>query len=175
MPVVSEERFDSGFLWKDYMQCSSKNLERFNENYQRTALDPKDTEFLASITTPVKVLILAEDWCGDVVQTLPVIVRMLECSSFIEYRIFPRDENLDIMDQYLTDGSKAIPYLVFMDATLNQIARWGPRPDDCQAIMRDNKGKLPMDEIYRHIRSWYGEYGNGPLVCEIRALLERIT
>lgn len=175
MPVVSEERFDSGFLWEDYMQSTSKNLERFNENYQSLALDPVDTEFLTSITTPLKVLILAEDWCGDVVQSLPAIIRMLEHSSSIEYRIFPRDENLDIMDRYLTDGSKAIPYLAFMDVYLNEVARWGPRPDHCQAIMRENKDKIPMEEIYRQIRSWYRNHGNGPLVDEIRGILERIT
>ena len=175
MSVVSEDRFASGFLWEDYMQNSEKNLERFNENYEKMALDPEDAGFFASITTPLKVLILAEDWCGDVVQSLPPIVRMLERSPSIEYRIFRRDENLDIMDRYLTDGSKAIPYLVFMDTSLNEVARWGPRPEDCQSIMRDNKGKIPMGDIYPLIRSWYVQHGNGPLVTEIRDVLERIA
>lgn len=174
MSVVSEERFASGFLWDDYMRNSEKNLERFHENYDKFVLDPADAGFLAAITTPLKVLILAEDWCGDVVQSLPPIVRMFGQSPSIAYRIFRRDENLDIMDRYLTDGSKAIPYLVFMDAGLNELARWGPRPDDCQAIMRDNKGRIPMEDIYPRIRSWYRQHGNGPLVTEIRGVLERI-
>ena len=175
MSVVSKDRFASGFLWEDYMQHSEKNLERFNENYENTTLDPEDAGFFSSIATPLKVLILAEDWCGDVVQSLPPIVRMLECSPSIEYRIFRRDENPDIMDRYLTDGSKAIPYLVFMDEGLNEVARWGPRPEGCQSIMRDNKGKIPMDEIYPRIRSWYVKNGNGPLVSEIRKVLEGIA
>ena len=175
MSVVSEDRFASGFLWEDYMQNSEKNLERFNENYEKMTLDPEDADFFDSITTPLKVLILAEDWCGDVVQSLPPIVRMLERSPSIEYRIFRRDENVDIMDRYLTDGSKAIPYLVIMDAGLNELARWGPRPEDCQSIMRDNKGRIPMEEIYPRIRSWYVQHGNGPLVTEIRDVLERIA
>ena len=175
MSVVSEDRFATGFLWDDYMRNSEKNLERFNDNYDKFNLDPEDAGFLASITTPLKVLILAEDWCGDVVQSLPPIVRMLEHSPSIAYRIFRRDENLDVMDRYLTDGSKAIPYLVFMDDGLNERARWGPRPEDCQAIMRDNKGRIPMDEIYPRIRAWYRQHGNGPLVTEIRGVLERIA
>jgi len=175
MSVVSEERFASGFRWADYMQHSEKNLERFRENYEKTTLEPEDAGFFASIATPLKVLILAEDWCGDVVQSLPPIVRILEQSPSIAYRIFRRDENLDIMDRYLTDGSRAIPYLVFMDDGLNELARWGPRPDECQAIMRDNKGRIPMEEIYPRIRSWYRQHGNGPLVSEIRAVLEGIA
>ena len=175
MPVVSEDRFASGFRWDDYMRNSEKNLERFHENYDRMTLDPEDAGFFASITTPLKVLILAEDWCGDVVQSLPPIIRMLEQSPSIAYRIFRRDEHLDVMDRYLTDGSRAIPYLVFMDDGLNEVARWGPRPEGCQAIMRDNKGRIPMEEIYPRIRSWYRQHGNGPLVTEIRAVLEGIA
>lgn len=174
MSVVSEDRFASGFRWEDYMRKSEKNLERFNENYDKFALDPEDAGFFAGVTAPLKVLILAEDWCGDVVQSLPPIVRMLEQSPSIAYRIFRRDENLDVMDRYLTDGSRAIPYLVFMDDGLNELARWGPRPDECQAIMRDNKGRIPMEDIYPRIRSWYRQHGNGPLVTEIRGVLERI-
>ena len=175
MSVVSEERFATGFLWDDYMRNSEKNLERFNDNYEKFTLDPEDAGFFASNTKPLKVLILAEDWCGDVVQSLPPIVRILESRPSIAYRIFRRDEHLDIMDRYLTDGSKAIPYLVFMDDGLNELARWGPRPEDCQAIMRDNKGRIPMDEIYSRIRVWYREHGNGPLVAEIRNVLERVA
>ncbi len=175
MSVVSKDRFATGFLWEDYMQNSEKNLERFSENYEHMTLEAEDAGFFTSIATPLKVLILAEDWCGDVVQSLPPIVRVLERSSSIEYRIFRRDENIDIMDRYLTDGSKAIPYLVFMDAGLNEVARWGPRPEGCQSIMRDNKGKIPMEEIYPRIRSWYAKHGNGPLVTELREVLDRIA
>ncbi len=175
MSVVSEVRFDSGFRWEDYMQHSEKNLERFHENYERTTVHPGDAEFLAAIPTPLKVLVLAEDWCGDVVQSLPPIVRMFEKAPSVTYRIFRRDENLDIMDRYLTAGSRAIPYLVFMDEGLNELARWGPRPDACQAIMRDNKGNIPMEDVYARIRSWYRQHGNGPLMAELRSVLERIA
>ena len=175
MSVVSEDRFAAGFSWDDYMRNSEKNLERFNENYQKMSLDPENADFFAGFATPLKVLILGEDWCGDVVQSLPPIIRLLERSPSIVYRIFRRDENLDIMDRYLTDGSRAIPYLIFMDDGLNELARWGPRPEECQAIMRDNKGKIPMEEIYPRIRTWYRQNGNGPLVKEMREVLERIA
>lgn len=174
MPVISEERFATGFQWADYMQGSEKNLERFHENYDDFSLEQEDADFFSQVTSSVRVLILGEDWCGDVVQSLPPIIRLLEQTPRLEYRIFKRDENLDIMDRYLTDGSKAIPYLVFMDQALNEIAPWGPRPAECQAIMRNNKGKIPMDDIYPQLRAWYKEHGNDPLVQEIRTIIEQI-
>ena len=176
MPVISEDRFSTGFQWSDCMEDIEKNTERFNENYDELALDQDDADFFSNYATPLKVLILGEDWCGDVVQSLPPIIRMLERSSAIEYRIFKRDENPDIMDQYLTDGAtKSIPYLVFMDTSLNELGTWGPRPTGCQAIMRDNKGKIPMDQIYPQLRAWYKENGNSPLVREIREKLEQLA
>lgn len=174
MSVISKERFATGFQWTAYMQDSAKNLERFHENHDDFTLEQDDADFFSHLTSSVNVLILAEDWCGDVVQSLPPIVRILEQTPHLEYRIFKRDENPDIMDQYLTDGSKAIPFLVFMDQDLNERAQWGPRPADCQAIMRNNKGKIPMDKIYPQLRAWYKENGNCPLVQEIRAILEQI-
>ena len=175
MPVISEERFLSGFQWAAYMQDMEKNVERFRENYETMTLAPDDTDFFSSYITPLNVLAIAEDWCGDVVQSLPPIVRMLERAPNIQLRILKRDENPDIMDRYLTDGSRSIPYLVFMDTAMNELAQWGPRPKDCQAIMRTNKGKIPMDQIYPQIRAWYGEHGNAPLVREIRGILEQLA
>ncbi|MBM3262989.1 MAG: thioredoxin family protein [candidate division Zixibacteria bacterium] len=174
MPVLAQERFATGFQWAGYMQNSQKNLERFHENYDRFRLTDHDAAFFASYTHPVNVLILAEDWCGDVVQQLPPIVRMIERAPGIEYRIFRRDEHPDLMDRYLTDGARSIPYTVFMDADLNETAQWGPRPGPCQAIMRDSKSKMPMEEIYPLIRTWYKDNVHGILIREIRGILERL-
>lgn len=175
MGVIPSERFATGFQWPDYMAHIEKNKERFNENYDGFALDTEVAAYLSSYSRRLRVLILGEDWCGDVVQSLPPIIRMLEQSPTIEYRIFKRDENSDIMHRYLTDGAKAIPYLVFMDSDMNELATWGPRPDECQAILRSNKGKIPMDEIYPQMRSWYKQNGNGPLVEEVLAILEHLA
>lgn len=176
MPVLTRERFDSGFSWKTYMENSVKNLERLHENYDHPTLSDDDAHFFSTYDkVPVSILILAEDWCGDVVQSLPQIIRLIELSPAVTYRIFRRDENLDLMDCYLTDGSRGIPYLVFMDKDLNERERWGPRPIECQAIMRNNKGKIPMDEIYPKLRQWYKGNGQGPLIREIRAIFEHLV
>lgn len=175
MPVILEERFRSGYQWDEYLSAIQKNRDRFQENYTHVQLDPADAAFFAAYHRPMNVLVLAEDWCGDVVQNLPPIIRILELSPTVQIRIFKRDENLDIMDRYLTDGTRSIPYLVFLDTAFNELAQWGPRPNDCQAIMRANKGKIPMDQIYSMIREWYRTHGHGPLIREIldKIALER--
>jgi hypothetical protein len=157
------------------MQDIQKNIERYHANYAQFTLTDADADFFRTYARPVNILILAEDWCGDVVQNLPPIIRMFEQNALLDYRIFKRDEHPDIMDRYLTDGSRSIPYLVFMDTGLNEMARWGPRPTDCQAIMRNNKGKIPMEEIYPQIRAWYKTHGHGPLIQEIRGMLAALA
>lgn len=175
MPVITEERFRSGYTWDDYLNAIQKNIDRFRDNYAHVDLSPDDAAFCADFRQPVNVLILAEDWCGDVVQNLPPVIRMLERSPTIAVRIFKRDENADLMDRYLTDGSRSIPYLVFLDTAFDELARWGPRPKDCQAIMQTNKGQIPMEQIYPMIREWYRTHGHGPLIREIREVLEKIA
>lgn len=175
MPVITEERFKGGYTWDAYMNHIQKNVDRFQDNYAHVELSPDDAAFCARYRRPVNVLVLAEDWCGDVVQNLPPVVRMVELTPTVQMRILKRDENPDIMDRYLTDGSRSIPYLVFLDAAFNELAQWGPRPKDCQAIMRSNKGKIPMDQIYPMIREWYRTHGHGPLIREIRETMEKIA
>ena len=57
-------------------------------------------------------LVISEGWCGDAAQILPVINKMAEVSDAIEFRIVLRDDNEELMDLYLTNGTKSIPILI---------------------------------------------------------------
>ena len=60
-------------------------------------------------------LVLAEGWCGDAAQILPVINKIAEYSSLIDLKVVCRDENPELMDQFLTNGSKSIPKVIIID------------------------------------------------------------
>ena len=171
---ITPERFTSGFTWTEYSAEIEAHADQYQANYAAAEeeLSDDDKVFFSGYDRPVNVVIIGEDWCGDVVQNLPPIIRILEKSSAIEFRIFKRDVDVDIAYQYLTNGTRSIPKLAFFDEQFDQFAIWGPRPADCQRIMEENKGKIPMEEIYPQIRSWYQEHGNGDLVREIRGILE---
>jgi hypothetical protein len=92
-----------------------------------------------------------------VAQNLPVIWLVAEQSKGkIELRLLLRDENLDVMDMFLTNGGRAIPKLICLDENLNVLNTWGPRPQPVQALMQTAKAEgKSREEIQEIVHSWY--------------------
>ena len=66
-------------------------------------------------------MVLAEDWCGDVIANLPLLGELAQASGKLNLRVFLRDQNLDIMDQYLKEGKfRSIPVFAFFDQDFSQ-------------------------------------------------------
>lgn len=130
--VVTPERFASGMTYDEYMNRITRNRDQFQANYDGTPLTEEDVrrfkEIMARPNGPAKVLALAEDWCPDVFRGLPVMARIAEAAG-MELRVFPRDENLDIMNEFLKDGQfQSIPTFVFYTKDHRYICHWIERP-----------------------------------------------
>jgi hypothetical protein len=74
-------------------------------------------------------MVLTEPWCGDSAFLLPVIAEAAALNEEVTLRILLRDDNLDIMDQYLTGGSRSIPKLLVFCEDGEELFTWGPRPE----------------------------------------------
>jgi hypothetical protein len=105
--------------------------------------------------TERKLLVIAEDWCGDASNTVPIIARLAERVPGLELRIIERDANPEVMDQYLTNGSRSIPIVIALDQSFNEVGHWGPRPTELQAWVMANRSVLPKPELYPKVRQWY--------------------
>jgi hypothetical protein len=86
-----------------------------------------------AIDEPQLWMVITEPWCGDSAFLLPVIAEAAALSDDVTLRLLLRDENLDVMDQYLTDGSRSIPKLVAFDPEGAERFVWGPRPESARA------------------------------------------
>lgn len=132
--AVSQERFAQGMTYDEFKAGMTRNQDRFAENERILTLAPEDVATLAALPQPVNVLVLAEDWCGDVVDNLPVLGGLATASGKLNIRVFLRDQNLDVMDQYLKDGKfRSIPVFVFFDAAFHELGRFIERPESVTA------------------------------------------
>ena len=75
-------------------------------------------------------LVISEGWCGDAAQILPILNKMaLASDKRIDLKIVLRDENDELMSQYLTNGGKAIPKVIVICKEAGIVRTdWGPRP-----------------------------------------------
>jgi hypothetical protein len=102
-----------------------------------------------------RLLVIAEDWCGDASNTVPIISRLVDQVPELELRIVLRDQNPELMDQFLTNGSRSIPIVIVLDDDFHEVGHWGPRPAVLQSWVMANRLTTPKAELYPQVRKWY--------------------
>lgn len=177
--------FGQGLKPQAFVHAMTRNQDAFLSWYdQFTWPSEADQQFFTAGGFDVHCLILAADWCGDVVRNVPVVFRLMEAAG-IDTDVLIMEQHLDLMDQFLTYGGRSIPVVLFVSPDGALIGRWGPRPAYVQEPMAQFKQTVPpSDPQYdekiaaarAEVRRRYGEGTSyqADIVREVRALLEPI-
>ena len=164
-PNQSEAMFNYGKL----------NRQRMNRLEKTVVLSDSLLEKVQNNKRKMIWLILTEGWCGDAAQNIPVIQKIAEASGgTIETRYVLRDENLELMDAYLTYDARSIPKLIALDAeSLAELGTWGPRPAAAMDLFFElrNRG-LEKPLIMENLQRWYIADKNQAIQAEFEKLLE---
>ncbi|TCS93279.1 thioredoxin family protein [Hazenella coriacea] len=141
------EWFSKGLTYQEYVDQMTVNREEMLSIDERIHLSEDDQNFLQSYQSKQwRVIILTADWCGDAMLCVPILKRMAEVAHF-DLRFLHRDENLELMDQYLTNGkSRSIPKFIFIDDQGVEQAVWGPRAVEVQLLVDQMQSELPNQE-----------------------------
>ena len=116
-------------------------------------------------------LVIAEDWCGDASSTVPILAKLGDEADCLNVRLLKRDERPEIMDRYLTNGSRSIPIVIVLDCDFKELGHWGPRPTELQDWVMAHKDTMPKDERYKHVRRWYAKDKGKTTLKEVLVIL----
>lgn len=114
--------------------------------------------FLENLDKDYIWLVISESWCGDAAQILPIINKMAEVSDKIDLRIVLRDDNDELMNLFLTNGTRSIPKLIIIDKKTNEVINdFGPRPQEAKQLILDYKAEHGVvDETAKiNLQKWY--------------------
>ncbi len=156
---------------------SELNEVRMNRLEKTIQITNEVTQSLQNLQSHYIWLVISEGWCGDAAQLVPIIHKMAELSEKIDFRIVLRDENEALMNQFLTNGGKAIPKLLILDAeTLTVLSDWGPRPEGAKNLILDYKAQHGVvDETAKtELQKWYLHDKGISTQNEIMALVEKV-
>jgi hypothetical protein len=179
-PVLTPERLATAYSYSSYrklideLQAQGKttgpqqsealthythlNVQRMQRLDKTVQLLPELREAVQNLKQSYAWLILTEGWCGDAAQIVPVLEAVAQASNgrFTTHYLL-RDENLDLMDRYLTNGGRSIPKLVVLNAdTLTEVAQWGPRPVEAQQVFVEMKAQgATKEEFAEKLHGWY--------------------
>jgi hypothetical protein len=117
-------------------------------------------------------MVLTEPWCGDSAQSIPCFIKFAECNPLIEIRFVLRDQHPQIMDRYLTNGTRGIPKLVAFDSAGEELFTWGPRPREGQALFEQGKAEgLTKGANLERLHLWYARNRGAAIEEEFARIL----
>jgi hypothetical protein len=132
------------------------NLQRSNRITRTYNPCEELKKLLEDISEPQLWMVITENWCGDSAQSLPYIAIMAAQNSLIDLEIILRDANPEIMDQFLTNGTRSIPILAAFNSAGNELFRWGPRPQNAVNLINQCKAEgLEKNEWTEKLHLWY--------------------
>lgn len=171
--LVTAERYCAAQDFPGYVALARKNVEFWDSVFRAASLPRELAERAKRLPQRWHLLVLSEDWCGDAVNTVPVIARFVEEVANLDLRILARDQNPDLISRHLTTGTRSIPVVMALDEAFVEWGWWGPRPATLQRWIRSEGLHLPREERYRRTRSWYARDRGRTTIEEVVEMLER--
>lgn len=195
--LISDELLDTAFSYQEfndhieelYGQKKTTNednrqnmldytkmyIQRSNRWDKHGKLSKELKNKLKDISRDMVWLVINEGWCGDGAQTLPFIAKMAEESEHIELKIILRDQNLEVMDQFLTNGARSVPKLIAIDKhTKRVLGTWGPRPYEANELYwhAKNDPDIPNKRAVESLHLWYARDKGRSIQKEFIQLLD---
>ena len=163
-PKQSEAMFNYGRLNRGRMERLEKTIEI--DDSTRSRIGELDADWIW--------LVITEGWCGDAAQNIPVIEKIAAANAGIETRYILRDEFPELMDQFLTNGSRSIPKLIAIDRRSGEVlGTWGPRPKAAEDLFYEQKSSgIKQHAIHENLQRWYLADRGRSLQNEIADLAE---
>lgn len=170
--MALRERFRAAATMEELLGSVEKNVELWTAMWRHARVDEEYVRRVSALPGHWHLLVLSEDWCGDAVNTVPIVARLAERCPNLDLRVLARDENPDIMDAHLTGTSRSIPVIIVLDDTFAERGWWGPRPTVLQHWVSGQGQLLEKSARYREARTWYARDRGRTTLGEVVSIIE---
>jgi hypothetical protein len=167
------ERYRDAATFDEMLGAVAKNVELWTAMWRHARVEDEYVRRVSLLPGSWHLLVLSEDWCGDAVNTVPIVARLADRCANVDLRVLARDANLDIMEAHLTGASRSIPVIIVLDEAYEERAWWGPRPTVLQRWVSGQGQLLEKTARYREARTWYARDRGRTTLEEVVSMLER--
>jgi thiol-disulfide isomerase/thioredoxin len=156
--LLSEGKSTGKEQSEDLLHYSTLNETRLKRLDKTIAVHEEISAKLKALKKEYIWLVIAEGWCGDAAQILPILNKMVNETDKIQLKIIFRDSNNDLMNEYLTSGGRAIPKLLIIDKESGKVCNhWGPRPKGATELIKNYKDQFGIvdEDAKTQLQLWY--------------------
>lgn len=141
----------------NYTKLNMRRMKRWDKTLK---VSEKVQQKVASFSRKTTWLVITESWCGDAAHVIPVLNKLAELNDNIDLTFVMRDENIELIDMFLTNGGRAIAKLIMLDTETGEVLNtFGPRPSEATTLVNEYKakhGKL-TPEFKEDLQVWYNK------------------
>lgn len=136
------EWFDKGLTIDEYNSVQNKHQAGYAHILKQFSPDNDEQFFNQLKNKNLRVVAIVEEWCGHCMLNVPLLIHLGEKAN-IPLRFLPRDNNLELMEHYLTNEKRIIPIFIFIDENGNEVAKWGPISQAINEFVDQYRKNLP--------------------------------
>ena len=170
-----ESIFNNGKSWNDWIQSPDEpeQAEKILSLYDTLSLDNETVARLSSLKEPVRIIAIAETWCGDVIKQVPLLMRMVEATEGkAQVRFIAREDSPDYFARFLTNGGEAIPKFVFCSEAFVEVGNYGPMPSTPRKFISMGKSIGDVGSARKLVGQFYEKDGYSESTKELLELFE---
>lgn len=157
----------------EHQEYYELGLQRMNRTFKTFKVDETQLSELKNKNFNGKILMISEPWCGDASATVPAVAKFFETAGN-EVKIFLRDSDTSLIDQYLTNGGQAIPIVLLLNEDFTVKNVWGPRPKHGTELLKkfkQNPEIYSIDDFHNDLQVYYAKNRGKDIIEEIVNLL----
>ena len=173
--LVAEKQTTGDDQSQGMVEFTQLNYQRMKRLDKTLKISDEQSASFQKINQKQTWLVITEAWCGDASQIIPVLNKIAQTNSNIELRLVLRNENEALMNQFLTNGGKAIPMLIILNTnTLEILHVWGPRPTIATKMVEEHKAKYGKitSEFKEELQKWYNQDKGQSIVNDLINVLK---
>lgn len=175
--LLAQGKLTSGEPTPDVLSYTRLNVQRMNRLDATVVIGDDLRSAVAAITEPQFWLVISEGWCGDAAQSVPMLAKAAGLNPIVSFHVILRDTHPEVMDSFLTNGTRSIPILVIADgATMTVLGVWGPRPAPAKAVVARVKSDpaASREDVMTALHGWYAADKTASAQHELSELLASI-
>ena len=156
-----------------YNEYYELGLQRMNRTLKTFKIDEEQLNVLKAKNFKGKILIISEPWCGDASATVPAVTQFFEAAD-VEVKIFLKDSDTSLIDQFLTNGTQSIPKILILNEDFSVKNVWGPRPKFGTELLKkfkENPETYPREEFYNDLQVYYAKNRGKDVITELLELI----
>ena len=172
-PTVAQ-RYAAAVTYADFVRADTARHVEWTRNYEQAATT------IAGVAPRVRalrgrwrLLVVAESWCNDALNSVPYLARLAESNPAIEIRLLRKSEAPELLATHPFDGREATPLVLLLDDQLIERGAWIERPGPLRELIKSKEGRVCEDTLKEAVLEWRRADAGRTVVDEVLTMIER--